>query len=191
MIDKNLLERSQNQCELCASTENLGKLLVSPREGSDVSDFVQVCPTCRSQINRTEELDTNHWRCLNDSIWSPVSAVKVIAYRMLHRLKDTNWAPDLLDMIYMEADELIWAKADLPADGDSANVHKDSNGQELQTGDSVVLIKDLKVKGANFTAKRGTAVRRITLDRNNTNHIEGKINGQHIVILTEFVKKSK
>jgi len=53
----------------------------------------------------------------------------------------------------------------------------------------VVLIKDLKVKGAGFTAKRGTAVRNISLVHDNAEHIEGKINGQKIVILTQYVKK--
>ena len=38
-------------------------------------------------------------------------------------------------------------------------------------------------------AKRGTAVRRISLDMDNENHIEGRVDGQHIVILTQFVKK--
>jgi protein PhnA len=66
----------------------------------------------------------------------------------------------------------------------------DSNGTILEAGDSVTLIKDLNVKGANFTAKRGTVVRGIFLVADNPEHIEGKINGQQIVILTKFVKKS-
>ncbi len=46
------------------------------------------------------------------------------------------------------------------------------------------------VKGANFTAKRGTVVRGISLVADNQEHIEGRVNGQQIVILTKFVKKS-
>ena len=53
----------------------------------------------------------------------------------------------------------------------------------------MVLIKDLTVKGAGFTAKRGTAVQRISLVADNPAHIEGRVEGQRIVILTEFVKK--
>jgi protein PhnA len=68
--------------------------------------------------------------------------------------------------------------------------HKDSNGTILQAGDTVVLIKDLDVKGGGFTAKRGTAVRSITLVEGNAEQIEGRVNGQQIVILTKFVKKS-
>ena len=68
-------------------------------------------------------------------------------------------------------------------------VHKDSNGAVLQNGDSVVLIKDLKVKGTSFVAKRGTAVRRISLDHENAEYIEGKVAGQQIMIITKYVKK--
>ena len=51
------------------------------------------------------------------------------------------------------------------------------------------MIKDLPVKGAGFTAKRGTPVRGISLVADNEAHIEGRVEGQRIVILTEFVKK--
>jgi len=67
--------------------------------------------------------------------------------------------------------------------------HLDANGHQLAVGDTVTLIKDLNVKGAGFTAKRGTAVRNISLVPDNALHIEGRVNGQQIVILTEFVKK--
>ena len=66
----------------------------------------------------------------------------------------------------------------------------DSNGTPLETGDTVVLIKDLNVKGGGLTAKRGTAVRKITLVHDNAEQIEGKVDGQQIVILTQFVKKA-
>ena len=59
----------------------------------------------------------------------------------------------------------------------------------LAQRDNVVLIKDLWVKGACFTAKRGTTVRVISLVQDNDDHIEGRVEGQRIVILTEFVKK--
>ena len=67
--------------------------------------------------------------------------------------------------------------------------HRDSNGVPLAVGDTVVLIKDLSVKGAGFTAKRGTFVRGISLVVGDDAHIEGRVNGQRIVILTEFIKK--
>ena len=68
-------------------------------------------------------------------------------------------------------------------------VVKDANGTILQNGDSVVLIKDLKVKGSSLIAKQGTAVRRISLDRENEKFIEGKVGPTQIVIITDYVKK--
>jgi len=92
-------------------------------------------------------------------------------------------------MMYVEEEQLAWAKAG-QATGESGGVlHKDSNGVTIEAGDSVVLIKDLPVKGSSLVAKRGTAVRRVSLVHDNPEQIEGKVDGQQIVILTKFVKK--
>ncbi|MGB5981175.1 MAG: PhnA domain-containing protein [Nonlabens sp.] len=185
---KGLKERSGNHCELCAAPKNLliYEVPESPPDFKETS--ILTCTTCYDQLTGNEELEPNHWRCLNDSMWSTVPAVKVVAYRVLHELKNEGWPNDLLDMIYMEEEELEWARAAIH-EGPQI-IHRDSNGNVLGNGDNIVLIKDLDVKGANFTAKRGTAVRRISLVHDNENHIEGKVNGQHIVILTQFIKKS-
>lgn len=69
-------------------------------------------------------------------------------------------------------------------------VVKDSNGTRLSDGDAVTLIKDLKVKGANVTLKRGTLVKNIRLTFNEE-EIEcnaEKVKG--LVLRTEFVKKA-
>ncbi|KAA1245463.1 alkylphosphonate utilization protein [Aquimarina sp. RZ0] len=188
---KELQDRSETTCELCNATDNLSIYDVpeSPNVGLDSS--ILICSTCKEQIEDVSIINPNHWRCLNDSMWSQVPGVQVIAYRMLNRLKSEAWPQDLLDMLYLDDDTLAWAKATGDGDHDSAKIkHLDSNGALLQAGDSIVLIKDLNVKGANFTAKRGTAVRNISLVHDNPEHIEGKINGQHIVILTKYTKKS-
>ena len=123
-------------------------------------------------------------------MWSEVDAVKVISWRMLNRLRNEGWSRDLLEMMYLEDDVKKWAEAsgDGIADDDKI-IHKDANGVVLETGDTVVLIKDLNVKGGGFTAKRGTAVRKIILVHDNAEQIEGKVEGQQIVILTQYVKK--
>jgi len=88
--------------------------------------------------------------------------------------------------MYIEGETLEWAKE---GQFESNLKHVDCNGVKLESGDTVVLIKDLKVKGGGFTAKRGTAVRNIKLVHDNHEHIEGKVDGQTIVIITQYVKK--
>jgi protein PhnA len=190
-LDKKLHERSNSTCELCGSKNELTVYAVPPKQDENADHHALVCNTCLSQINDPASTDSNHWRCLNDSMWSEVPAVKVIAWRMLNRLKSEGWPNDLLEMLYLEEDDLKWAQSTGEGlDEEDKIIHKDSNGAILTNGDTVVLIKDLEVKGGNFTAKRGTAVRNIQLVDNNAEHFEGKVEGQHIVILTKFVKKS-
>lgn len=169
-------------CAFCGSDAGLVTVTASPRE-----DEVILCATCNEGVSGAPEVGP-HWQCLNDAIWSEDDAVKVLAYRTLHKLTEEGWVRDLLDIAYLEPEVEEWAKAGIAED--TGLVHKDTNGAVLAAGDTVVLIKDLPVKGAGFTAKRGTAVRGISLVPDNAGHIEGRVNGQRIVILTEFVKKS-
>lgn len=190
-IQSELLERSNGQCELCTATENLKVFEVSVDSDGSAGQAVLLCGNCCEQIEDPDKMDINHWRCLNDSMWSQLAPVQVLAWRMLTRLAAEGWPQDLLDMLDLDDATLAWAKQDMNAQADDAGVvHKDANGALLLAGDSVTLVKDLVVKGAGFTAKRGTAVRGISLVVDNSEHIEGRVNGQQIVILTKFVKKS-
>lgn len=65
---------------------------------------------------------------------------------------------------------------------------KDANGNILTDGDTVKLIKDLKLKGTSTTIKRGTSVKNIRLT-DNTGEIDCRVNKMNIVLRTEFVKK--
>ena len=188
-ILKELQQRSDNKCELCGNEENLAVFEVPSSPVVGIESSILICNTCKDQIEDPEKVDSNHWRCLNDSMWSTVPAVQVVAWRMLNRLKTEGWPQDLLDMMYLEDDTKEWAKAGVEEEKGDAIVHRDSNGVILEAGDSVVLIKDLKVKGSSMIAKQGTAVRRISLDYENEKYIEGKVDGQQIVIITDFVKK--
>ncbi|WP_299106683.1 alkylphosphonate utilization protein [uncultured Tenacibaculum sp.] len=185
-----LQDRSGNQCELCASKNELKIYEVPPISTGGVDGSLFACSTCIDQIENPENINVNHWRCLNDSMWSEFRAVKVVAWRMLHRLKKDGWSQDLLDMMYLEDEELRFAEATGDHLDESEKViHRDCNGAVLQAGDSVVLIKDLKVKGSSMVAKQGTAVRRISLDPENAKYIEGKVGATQIVIITDYVKK--
>lgn len=192
-IEQELRARAESKCELCGAEEGLVVYDVPPTSDGTIDQALLICGTCHTQIENPAKVDVNHWRCLNDSMWTPIPAVQVMAWRMLDRLRGEGWPQDLLDMLYLEDDVMAWAKAGAASgqQGDDNDIrHLDSNGALLEAGDTVTLIKDLNVKGANFTAKRGTAVRNISLVYDNAEQIEGRVNGQHIVILTQFVKKS-
>lgn len=188
--EKELQARSESKCELCGATESLGVYEVPPVSDGSADQCVLICETCRDQIENPDSVDANHWRCLNDSMWSQVPAVQVLAWRMLTRLRAEGWPQDLLDMLYLDDELLSWAKATGEGEAEEESVvHRDSNGAVLEAGDTVTLTKDLDVKGSSITAKRGTAVRNIRLVQDNAEQIEGRVEGQQIVILTKFVKK--
>lgn len=189
--EQTLHARSESKCELCGATDNLGVYEIPPHSDGSAEKSILLCETCREQIEDPDKVDVNHWRCLNDSMWSQVPAVQVMAWRMLTRLSTEGWPQDLLDMLYLDDETLAWAKATGEGESTEETVkHVDCHGAVLEAGDTVTLIKDLNVKGANFTAKRGTAVRGISLVPDNPEQIEGRVSGQQIVILTKFVKKS-
>jgi len=71
---------------------------------------------------------------------------------------------------------------------DEPLVVKDSNGNILADGDTVILIKDLKVRGTSTTLKKGTTVKKIRLTDDNE-EVDCKVNGTSIVLRTEFLKK--
>jgi len=185
-VEKELQERANGACELCSSTENLSVYELTPSNGS-VEQSILVCSTCKGQIENPDTMDANHWHCLNDSMWSSEPAVQVMAYRLLKRIAHEGWPQDLLDTLYLEEEVQTWA--DTQEEEEAQEPTRDSNGAILQGGDTVVIIKDLDVKGAGFTAKRGTAVRNISLT-NNPEQIEGRVNGTKIVLLSKFLKKS-
>ncbi|TYC49241.1 PhnA domain protein [Rhodobacterales bacterium] len=192
-LEATLRERASNACELSGSTENLTVLDVGPDADGSAGTAILVSSALTGQITGADEIDPKQWHCLNESAWSTVPPVQVTAYRLLSRMPGEGWARDLLDMLYLDEETLAWAKAGLEGSSDNADdgvVHKDTHGAVLAAGDTVTLIKDLKVKGASFTAKRGTAVRNISLVADNAEQIEGRVNDQRIVILTEFVKKA-
>jgi protein PhnA len=189
-IERELKKRAGDKCELCGSIEHLEIHTVAPIKDESLDKSLLACKTCVSQIEDPEITDPNHWRCLNDSMWSEHQPVQVIAWRMLSRLRQEGWPQDLLDMMYMEDEVLEFAKSTGEGEADPEKlIHRDVNGVILQAGDSVVLIKDLKIKGSSQIAKQGTAVRNIRLDHENETFIEGKVGPTLTVIITEYVKK--
>ena len=153
-------------CDLCGSDKSVSKFKVEPKD-----EYVNLCENCKSQIE-SGNLDDKHFQCLNDSMWSEKSAVKVLTYRLLKELG----RGDLIDMMYLEPEEEAWANTEI-------EVKKDANGNILQNGDNVMVIKDLNVKGGN-TIKRGEVFKNIRLG-----DTPGHILVKNIYIKTEFIKK--
>ncbi|MBP6731373.1 MAG: PhnA domain-containing protein [Chitinophagales bacterium] len=189
-LESALKARANSQCELCKATTNLTVYDVPPTPEQREEDSILVCDKCNAQLLKKAELDAAHWSCLNDSMWSEVPAVQVVTWRMLNRLRTESWAADAIDLMYFDEPTLAWAKATGDHENSSAvELHRDSNGNILQDGDNVVLTKTLDVKGSNLNAKLGTVVKGIKLVADNVEQIEGKIEGQTIVILTKYLRK--
>ncbi len=182
-----LSARSGGACELCGMEHDLTLVAVDGDDTSDPATSVHLCAACAPAARGGEDPDGAHWNCLRETIWSEVPAVQVLSYRLLHRLADA-WAAEVLEQAYLEEENLAWARRGL-AQADTDEQPRDSNGTVLQDGDSVTLIKDLAVKGAGFTAKRGTLVKNIRTGSDPT-HIEGKVNKMAIMLKTEFLKKA-
>ena len=86
-----------------------------------------------------------------------------------------------------------WTENEQSETVESSNTIKDSNGNELSDGDSVVVVKDLKVKGSKSAIKQGTKVKNIKLihDPADGHDIDCKIEGFGAMKLkSEFVKKA-
>lgn len=158
---------------------------VQPAGTPNEENSILICEKCSAEIAESTNFTESHWRCLSDAMWSPVPAVQVVVWRLLSHLREhTGWAGNLLEQMYLDEETQNWANAG------AATQHLDMNGVVLAAGDTVTLIKDLPVKGAGFTAKRGTAIRNISLPADDPEHILGKVNGQSIYIVTKFLKKS-
>ena len=179
----NVLKRNDGTCELCSLEKSTIEFTVSPKS-DDIENQVAICVTCESNLSNIDARD--HWQCLSGSIWSTEPSVQALSFRILYGLKEQSWARNIMEMNELDESVINWATSIYEV----SDTHKDAFGNELENGDNVVLIQALKVKGTNFTASKGTVVKKIRLVSENTSQIEGKINEQVIVILTQYVKKN-
>lgn len=108
LFGKDLVRRCGSQCELCAGSGlalSIYEVPPVPNE-PDYDRCVMLCDNCQEQVESPKRRDNNHWRCLNGSIWSEVPLVKSLAVVMLTRVAEQeDWAKDMLDMVYLDADE--------------------------------------------------------------------------------------
>ncbi|MES2566415.1 MAG: PhnA domain-containing protein [Bacteroidota bacterium] len=183
-LNQKLKDRSQNLCELCATEVPENEYTVSPKSDDTIEHQVAICKTCLQAIDNTDA--GFHWRCLEGSIWNPEPSVQALSYRILYQYKEEEWAENVINSVDIDENIKDWALSAFQV----AKIHQDAFGNVLENGDTVVLTQALNVKGTNFTASKGTVVKKIKLVHDNPEHIEGKINDQTIVILCKFVKKN-
>lgn len=182
-ISQKLKDRNQGLCELCNLIDSANVYTVSPKSDEFIENQVALCNTCQEALEGNDS--TFHWRCLDGSIWSLQPSVQALSYRILQKYKEEDWANNLINMVDFDENVVQWAVSAFEV----PDIHKDAFGNTLENGDNVVLTQALNVKGTNFTASKGTVVKKIKLVHDNFAQIEGKINEQTIVILTKFVKK--
>lgn len=111
-------------------------------------------------------------------------------------MTDTPACPQCtLENTYRDGDRFVCADCGYEwsdeAPSEDAQVVRDSNGNALADGDTVVVIKDLKVKGSSIPLKQGTVIKHIRLVDGDPEHIEGnsdKIKG--LVLKTCFLRKA-
>ena len=183
-IGPELKQRNNDLCELCNVETPTHDYTVSPKNEESIDNQVALCDTCLTAIDDKDA--SFHWRCLEGSIWSQEPSVQALSYRILQNFKEEDWANNLISSVDLDETIVQWALSAFEV----ADVHKDAFGNLLENGDNVVLTQALNVKGTNFTASKGTVVKKIKLVSDNAEQIEGKINEQTIVILCKFVKKN-
>lgn len=188
-----LRARAGSVCELCGAADAEHAFGVGPDlPGSAAHErAILLCAACDAAV-LSPAANVAALRTLQQAAWSEVPAVQVAAFRLLHALPDEGWAVDLLGQLYLDEETLAWAQAGLggrAAAGEGTRPTLDSNGAVLLDGDSVTLIKDLEVKGAGFTAKRGTLVKNIRLT-DDPELIDARVNKIAIVLKTCFLKKA-
>ena len=95
---KDLTRRSGSSCELCsAQGVKLQVFEVPPvKSDPDFEKCIFICDNCKGQIENPKTIEANYWRCLENTIWSEVSAIKVMSLIMIKKLASKeSWAAAL------------------------------------------------------------------------------------------------
>lgn len=189
-LEEQLQARAGGKCELTGEDATLIAYTLPPEITSNLDNTLLISETLVNQLNKTEQLNPDDWKFLPNTMWSENPSVQIVCWRMLNRLKNEGWASEALDILYLDDETLLEAKKTGDHENDGyVSFHEDSIGQRLLEGDTVVLTKTLDVKGSSLKATLGTVVKNIRLVAENIEQIEGKIEGQTIVILTKYLRK--
>ena len=113
ILGRELARRSGSKCELCLSAGvRLNVFEIPPVSGDpDSEKCVFICDTCSSGLSDPIKMN-DHWRCLNESIWSEVKPVKILTAIILKNITSKNsWAGDILEEVYIDEEDEEWIGA--------------------------------------------------------------------------------
>lgn len=102
---------------------------------------------------------------------------------------ESNTYPDGSMIVCADCGHEFSGSVELDGGGSDERVVKDSNGNVLANGDSVIVIKDLKVKGSSIVVKKGTKVKSIRIVEGD-HDIDCKVDGVSLSLKSEFLKKA-
>ncbi|MEM7345666.1 MAG: phnA protein [Chloroflexota bacterium] len=111
-LGRELVRRSKASCELCGKSGTSLKIFEVPPAPDEpaLEKCLHLCGLCVDQIERPKTMDSDHWRCLYEAIWSETPAVQVMALRLLRRLSHReSWAHDVMSDAYLDEETQAWA----------------------------------------------------------------------------------
>ena len=117
MALKDILARAGNACEFCGATDGLEAVDIAP------AGEIALCPACRGE----EDVQPDHWRCLEGAAWTAEPAVQLAVWRKLGTL-DAAWAAEAREGMALLPEVQGWAETPLAVE------HRDSNGALLAQG---------------------------------------------------------
>lgn len=110
MLGRELTRRSGSKCELCLSGGiKLNVFEIPPVSAEpDPDRCLFLCEKCSSGILNPLKLE-EHWRCLNESIWSETRPVKILSVILLKKISAAKpWAENLLEDVYLDEEDEEW-----------------------------------------------------------------------------------
>ena len=115
MLGKQLARRSRSTCELCGAGDvPLSVFEVTPEQPEPTADrAIFLCGDCRAPLDNPRLFTPTRWHFLAETVWSDISAVQVMAVRLLRRLSGTeSWAADALEDLYLDDETEDWIAQD-------------------------------------------------------------------------------
>ena len=143
-LEESLARRSDHSCELCKSSQDLSVYEVPPKSDRREEDTL-LCPKCNCPADKKKS-----WTAVTEQSFTQTCGAKsrgaggeLAVTEPVAPMK--SWASDNLDMMYLD-ENLAWPKTNRRSWKWRGGMHRDCNGNILQTGDSVSLIKSIDVR---------------------------------------------